>query len=499
MIGLQTMTLGVDSGWLAILQAMLWLTTGVGLLLEIAFPSTESAPHSIGPLRAIMFSALGLSAALLPIGVMMVSLFAVAGARGGVAPATDFEARRAWGERVYGPYLKYIDEWVAKADVVREDVGEVLKIAPLDGPNRYQGGFTDGAYAVMNLEVIGTQGRGVLHLPYVEIWNTGQLQSIGCDATWKFAGETEIVAKSGKSYLAEHGLESIYLELLALAAEGEAERFVERWDDLEIALAHSGLEPRSERIIDALRDEYRGPLLVHLGTALAKLNRNEESAEVFRNSAAPVLARVERLLQEEDSGPQSSQIPEQLRYANALLKKAESQVPGHKDTLKLARERVVLYYLHSIGGRPRAGYNGDLPADQERAEDQAWAEKCLGILYTEAAEYPRRSPYLLRELGEMRIGIDSGGLDQVYVNNDNVYAASVYLQLDGEKKSGVLNVRISENEERCEPIDLFADDPRSLDYPLSIRSPYWREEGKKRVKLSAKTGEPMRKKSRPVE
>lgn len=495
-LGLQTVTIGVGSGWLIIVHSILWVTTAIGLLADIVFVSKQSPPTGIGPLKAIMFGALGFSTALLPIGVMIACLFAAAGARGGVAPEKDFEARRAWGERIFGPYLDHIDGWVSESDVVRKDIGDVLTVAPIGGPNRYQGGFTDGAFAVMNLEVIGTRGKGVLYLPYVEIWNTGHLQSIGLDATWKFAGETEYVAKSGKSYLAEHGLETIYMELLELAAREEAGLFVERWDAFEIALANSELEPSFRRLnhapkpIEELRDEYREPLLFHFGTALGKLDRNEASAEVFRNSAATILDRAEYLLQEDDKDGQPSRVAEQLRRANLLLRKAESQVPGHEETLKLARERVVLQYLLSIGGRPHPGHNED------HAEDQAWAEKCLGILYSEAARYPERSPYLARELGKIRVRIDSGGLNQVYVNDDNVYAVSVYLQLDGKKKSGILNVRIRENEERCAAIDLFADAPRSLDYPLVIRSPYWREEGEKRVKLSAKTGEPMRKNSR---
>jgi hypothetical protein len=326
------------------------------------------------------------------------------------------------------------------------------------------------------------------------------------------------VAKSGKSYLREHGLETVYSDLLELAARGEAQEFVARWDDLEMALANSELKSwrqefvarwddlemglanseleslrrpnRTPQPIEALRDEYREPMLVHLGDALATLNRKEASATVYRHSAATILARAEDLLEEEDKDRLLSRVAEQLLQANALLRQAEAQVPGHEETLKLARERVVLQHLLSIGGRPQPAYSED------GALDQAWAEKCLGILYTEAAHYAERSPYLDRELGKLRISIDSGGLNRLRVNKDNVYAVSIYLRLEGKQKSGTLNVRIGENHERCAPIDLFADAPRSPDYPLVILSPYWRAEGEKRVKLSAKNGEPMRKKAR---
>jgi hypothetical protein len=57
-------------------------------------------------------------------------------------------------------------------------------------------------------------------------------------------------------------------------------------------------------------------------------------------------------------------------------------------------------------------------------------------------------------------------------------------------------VRIGENHRRTTPIDLFADTPRGPDYPLTIRSPYWTPEGGAEIKLSAKNGEPLRKRDR---
>ena len=142
-----------------------------------------------------------LAVLFLPGIIVLLCIEAECRGRGGDAPQADFETRRAWGEKLYKPYLEHMDSWAARSALIQSDIGEVQRIAPI-GFNHYQGGFTDGANAKMNLEVVGERGKGILHLPYVEIFSDGQLNNIGADATWTCNGKTEVIVKSGKSYLA---------------------------------------------------------------------------------------------------------------------------------------------------------------------------------------------------------------------------------------------------------------------------------------------------------
>ena len=187
-----------------------------------------------------------------------------------------------------------------------------------------------------------------------------------------------------------------------------------------------------------------------------------------------------------------AQIACDLSAANRMLKLANEQVPDDERTIDLARYRVELWYLHSIGSRRSAEIVWGDEDDDQRAE-QAWAEKSLGILYTESSRWAQESPYLNGQVPRMKVSIYRGGDNRMRVNDHNCYSADVYLTLSNRRMSGTLNVRIRENEDRHQPIDLFAETPRGPDYPLRTRSPYWEPDGGKRIKLSAKTGEPMRK------
>lgn len=432
---------------------------------------------------------------LVPPGVVFYSLYTAFRVRGGAAPRADFATRREWGADLFGPYLHHIDAWAAQAEVLQRDVGRIQRIAPIGAPNRYHPGFTDGAHAVMNLEVIGTQGQGVLFLPFVEILSTNQLQGIG-EGRWTFAGRETLVVKSGNSYLAEHGLEDLYFELVLLAEQNAAEKFVDRWNDFVDALDRTSLRRsdspfRNARLIPGLHDHYREPLLIQFGAALAELDRSDESAVVYRQAVDSILTRARSLLQEEDERD-LARVGRELRRANELLRLANKLDPGNRSILNLARERVTLQYLHTIGGRPAPIYSGG------EKEDRQWAKKCLGAFYREAKEYAGKSPYLNRTLGGVRsVHPHPRAGSQLAVNNRDVYEASIYLEVAGSKGRGTLLVFIRENHRRHMAIDLFADNPRSPDYPFTIRSPDWTPDGGAEVKLSARTGDLRDKRAKP--
>jgi hypothetical protein len=389
-----------------------------------------------------------------------------------------------------------MDSWAARSTFIQSNIGEVQRIAPI-GFNHYQGGFTDGANAKMNLEVVGERGKGILHLPYVEIFSDGQLNNIGADATWTCNGKTEVIVKSGKSYLAHFGLEDGYRDLMDLAGAGDHDSFLNAWDKFQIAVDQCPLPTpryRNDELqpIDGLRDEYREPLLERRADMLSSIGKSEEAAETYRIAAETKLQRAKDTLQKTDDERDMAQIACDLSAANRMLKLANEQVPDDERTIDLARYRVELWYLHSIGSRRSAEIVWGDEDDDQRAE-QAWAEKSLGILYTESSRWAQESPYLNGQVPRMKVSIYRGGDNRMRVNDHNCYSADVYLTLSNRRMSGTLYVRIRENEDRHQPVDLFAETPRGPDYPLRTRSPYWEPEGGKRIKLSAKTGEPMRK------
>jgi hypothetical protein len=101
---------------------------------------------------------------------------------GGPAPKGEFAVRRAWGEKHLGKYLVAAESWIRKNKDIESDIGRIVGVAPVDGPNRYCDGFGE-CWATMNLQIIGENGEGVLELsevsfdgrtnrPYVEVAKT---------------------------------------------------------------------------------------------------------------------------------------------------------------------------------------------------------------------------------------------------------------------------------------------------------------------------------------
>ena len=77
------------------------------------------------------FVAAFLAVLSLPGIVVLLCIEAECRGRSGHAPQSDFETRRDWGEKLYRPYLEHIDGWAARSPLVRSDVGDVQRIAPI--------------------------------------------------------------------------------------------------------------------------------------------------------------------------------------------------------------------------------------------------------------------------------------------------------------------------------------------------------------------------------
>ena len=450
--------------------------------------------------HGLLYAILGVSLGVLLFAVLCSALFWSAlsselSIRGGTAPKAAFADRQVWGKQTFRVYFGMIDAWVARSPMIAADLGKVTGIAPAGGPNRFCPGFTDGTFAQMRLEVVGTNGTGTLWLPYVEVEDVDRV-SIGDDATWQFGETTHVIHESGRGYLKHFGLSEVHDELLRLADSSQHEPFLAKWPDLERALADSALPPpwsapgKEPPLIQQLHDRYREPLLEKYAAAKASASADTRAAtEALCLAARSMLERAEARM-EKDAEFFTVHVASDLKNANRLLARAHKLSPEDRETLRLARERAVLQYLFSIGASPDPPFTKD-PDIKER-----WNEHCLGPLHAEAVNYAKRSPYLKRELGRYRVETDLRNDSRLSISKDNVFVANVRLRLTGRQKDGLLMVRIRENEDRHSPIDIFAESVRHPDYPLRTSSPTWVVQDEPHVELSAKTGEPRARRSR---
>lgn len=390
------------------------------------------------------------------------------------APQADFETRRKWGERKFQEYLSSVEEWTRTAPVITTDVGRVIKVAPIGSPNRRIYGFTDGSCAIMQLEVVGEKGTGILLLPSVVMSYQLEIREIGDEASWRTDSTHHIVNLSGVNYLAHLKIEEQYEQLMNFQPQQDAEEFLFLWSLLEKTIEQKLPQYRypgrtKQPQLVGLHSLYRVPILKHKADLLVSWERPEDSTAAYCELAEALMYRIrweKRRTWQQDA--------EDLALTNLALDKANELIPDRIATLRLARERVAMSL--------RLG-NG--------MEEERDSKRNLGIFYEAATREAKSFPYLKRTLGNFEVSPDPQiGTEGIYVNKHRRYAASVYLQLKGRKGQGSLHLRFRENDD-AEPIDLFADEPRLPDYPLVFKSPQWESSDGHKIKLSARTGEPI--------
>ncbi len=105
----------------------------------------------------------------------------------GPAPNADYATRRAWGESELKHHFKRVDRWIRKSGQIAEDVGVVTGVAPIGAPNYFNSYWAESD-ASMNLQVIGTNGEGILCLPDVCADHPDYIYGLERDSKWTFNG-----------------------------------------------------------------------------------------------------------------------------------------------------------------------------------------------------------------------------------------------------------------------------------------------------------------------
>ena len=402
----------------------------------------------------------------------------------GMAPAGSVDERRSWGEETFGDYLLHADEWIASSKMIAADLGAIELVAPIDSPNRYHPGFTDGYFCEMNLEVIGANGRGILTLPYFEVASDGIVSLIGDEATWVFGGKRNLIHKSGDGYLNAYGLEKTYDQLMRLSAN-QSEQIIQLFRKFETDVQQTTLRSRGARHgkpspLTKLHELYREPLLRRYANALKNQGDSFAAADAFGHVADLCLWRVEQSMK--DLGYQSQRtVQEELDDANALLRAAADCAPEDETVLRLAKQRSALAYLHAIGSSPRPR------EDQDKSE---WASTALGDFLVEAKAFAKRSPLVAQQAGKnVKIHIAENARSELRINRHGVFEGVIFLDIDGSKGDGRLLVTVCEDHKTCPAVDLFAPKPRATEHPLNVKNPSWTPKDGASIRLHAQTGE----------
>ena len=124
----------------------LWVITASALLRDV-FLDKATTKRVTGFLARNIAGLLLISILPLMFAVPVAAMFGLGSrssrAECNEAPQADFETRRAWGEKEYPRYLKDVGQFAATSKMIRDDIGRVMKIAPVGSPNLKEHGFMD--------------------------------------------------------------------------------------------------------------------------------------------------------------------------------------------------------------------------------------------------------------------------------------------------------------------------------------------------------------------
>ncbi|MEL7075057.1 MAG: hypothetical protein AAGM46_03905 [Cyanobacteria bacterium J06582_2] len=77
------------------------------------------------------------------------------------APEGAIEERHAWGNEHLGISYQQVITWLTQAEIVQENIGDVITVAPVGKPNFISSYFTDGLIGTFTLEVVGSEGKAI--------------------------------------------------------------------------------------------------------------------------------------------------------------------------------------------------------------------------------------------------------------------------------------------------------------------------------------------------
>ena len=473
-----------------------------GPLFTTPIPRKEKYPWLIRELFKLSIAFVVLTSPIWGFWLLMMYSFSYGAGRGdypAVAPDADFETRRAWGKKEMFAYFELAEKWVRESSLIAEDVGKVTGVAPIGSPNRfYAGGFTDGSHCVMNLQVIGEKGEGLLTMPEVNVNNGYELYWIAENSTWKVQGHpTELIVLSGKSWLQEEGVDALVDQIREYSMKKEYADVVATCELLSVAMKDP--EDADEEPARWLHSErygkfinlpflYRAEMLREYADSSFQSGREDDACTALRLEATLHLdhadmfryhGRADRL--DRDGLARS------IEAARLAIEQLSELQPDDKKVSELAKMRTLM--AHEV----RFGSFRTFYRDEKEAERDA-IRRSLGDLYDVAVFEAKKSDWLRGQVGSLEFRPKLNHCNRVQINRHGLFCSTVVLEVTGRfGKSGTLQMHVREFEDQQKPLELNAVVPRAPSFPFGINRVRWTDSSGKKTKLSAKTWAPLKK------
>lgn len=404
------------------------------------------------------------------------------------APVATVSARQAWAEKEFRHLWEHTETWIAKSELIAETIGEIQYVAPIGKPNEKFYSFSE-SWADMNLEVVGTKGQGTLLLKSVHSrWSQGTQVgnfTVGFhEGIFESAQRKEIICTSGKGYLAEFKVDTLYNQLLTYPASDNPNDFLNLWELFQKLVISTfpqhqspmGMHPPLQGLLI-----YRKPLLLKRAELLDGWGLKNEAVLAYQDVIKVCIKDIQYEIWAKS--PDQTTVASNLDVALESLQAANKLDPGNKEILKLARQRLDYQWRSK---------ECQLENCKSRQCESGCCKSGQGnnLFFRAAAKEVKSIGYLKRELGRFRICDEASDVGNVQIDKKGRYYANVKLKLDGTWDDGTVQFRFRECGNQP-PVDLFAKNPRRPKLPLEYWSPRWESDSGEKVKIGARTGEPL--------
>lgn len=411
------------------------------------------------------------------------------------APDGSYFVRNLWG-RIYlsGMHSK-LAPWVGTIPVVNENIGNVRRIAPIQGPN-YQIITIDTYDVVMTLEVQGERGSGILFIPGYTggIYGYGKWKGyphLSKGITWEFENNKKFLFPNGEEYFDHLGLTEIYNNLLLADKENKPKQVVTLFRTFEpsflkdpMAISHVN---ESSGFLPYLIWPYKRQVMPIIGKAFVQLGDKNKGTEILNDCLRFAVGNAMDNLSPYRLDTAKAEVNLETAYdVVSLLASLDSILEPSR--LIIQRVELVQFIKQQVAYRVRY--------DSTNRDRATWAKAILGQYFDEAIQWPLQASRVTKDVGKIlsveldprfRSGFRVGRLNW----SDNwIYFVHVGLVIAGERGTGKLVMRFFEDPTKVPSIDLYDRNPRGLSVPFRYSMPSWKMEGKQSLKLWPKDGSP---------